>query len=74
MQWYIFWQFLSWNGIENGPKTSTVQKLIESVPATFTNQTVIQKNQISITESILDMTVFMLCFRKQCQEDLAFSS
>lgn len=70
----IFWEFLNWNGMENNPKTSTVQKLIGSMPATFTNQTVNQKKQISITEFILDTTIFMLYFRKQCQEDLAFSS
>lgn len=60
--------------MENSPKTSTVQKLVGSLPATFTNQTVNQKNQISITESILGMTIFILYFRQQCQEDLAFSS
>lgn len=74
MQLYIFWRFLSWNGIENSPKTSMVQKLVGSVPGTFTNQIIIQKNPISISESILQMTIFMLYFRKQCQEGLAFSS
>lgn len=59
--------------MENSPKTSTMQKL-GSVPATLTNQFVKKKNQIGITESILDMIMFMLPFRKQCQEDLAFSS
>lgn len=53
---------------------STVQKLIGLMSATFASQTVNQKNQISVTESFLEMTKLMLSFRKQWQEGLAFSS
>lgn len=49
--------------MEESPKTSTVKKLIRSMPATCSNQ-------ISVTASMYDMAIFMLCFRKQCQEDL----
>lgn len=53
---------------------SAVQKLIGLTSATFTSQPVNHKNQISVTESFPEVTKFMLSFRKQWQEDLAFSS
>lgn len=57
------WEFFERNGMEESPKRSTMKKLVRSVPATYTNQ-------ISVTASMYDMAIFMLCFRKQCQDDL----